>query len=427
MTRRTARLLLVAAAFARAAAKGWVGDPNRAFKTSRDPPNDLPPHFPVVDPSAHPAWYRRWLANGGTSRKWAAMDEYERAWAKVEAGAKRGARHKRLTSHGRPHRAAEIEAMGRQFESRKLFVIVTIQRTGSTWLVEELDRHPCIRCSLELFLNTKPGQTDERNPTVFNWTGAGKFAAIEGLANGNIHAHDRVSAVESVDDRYELNRRRCARYDPMEQLRRHRHHKRAVCGFKWMVSQKVDLYWRLWFGRMAREHDIGLVFLKRLNILRVWVSLVDKRRGTSIYEKSKEGKNMNIADGPRLLKYLGYIERDYAIMDDLQRNATRMGVRTLSITYEDLLKDRDGGMKAVADFVLHPKTGAEGLCENRRKFDFSDASKTKSFGGHTGPKTQVVHPRPMSSYVRNWPAVVATLRGTHREKYLTMDGSSIAV
>ena len=90
-------------------------------------------------------------------------------------------------------------------------------------------------------------------------------------------------------------------HDEAEQLRRHRHIKRATCGFKWMVSQKVDLYWRLWFARMAREHDVSLVFLKRGNILRVWVSLVDKRRGTSIYEKTAAKRDMNIADGKRLL------------------------------------------------------------------------------------------------------------------------------
>ena len=42
MARRALVAILAAAALARAAAKGWVGDPNRAFKTSRDPPNDLP-------------------------------------------------------------------------------------------------------------------------------------------------------------------------------------------------------------------------------------------------------------------------------------------------------------------------------------------------------------------------------------------------
>ena len=46
--------------------------------------------------------------------------------------------------------------------------------------------------------------------------------------------------------------------------------------------------------------------------------------------------------------------------------------------------------------------------------------------GSSRPVTKVVHPQPMSSYVRNWPAVVRTLRGTHREKYLTMDGSTLS-
>jgi len=247
MAPRGRRRALGLALAASAAAQGWTGEfrgAHRGFALVRDPPNDLPPHAPVVD--TRRKWYKRWLADGGTEAKWQAMDEFQRMWAKVEKnaqlkglppGLKRGA----IGRKGKPMKP-----------DRRTFVIITVQRTGSTWLAEELDRHPCIRCSKELFLNTKAGQTDERSPVEFNWTGAGKFAALAGLVNRNIHANDSLAAAERVDVRSERNRYRCARFDDDAERRLiSRHFKEMTCGFKWMVTQKVAFYWDLWFRRMA--------------------------------------------------------------------------------------------------------------------------------------------------------------------------------
>mmetsp|Transcript_3155 Transcript_3155/g.9234 ORF Transcript_3155/g.9234 Transcript_3155/m.9234 type:complete len:96 (+) Transcript_3155:555-842(+) len=93
------------------------------------------------------------------------------------------------------------------------------------------------------------------------------------------------------------------------------------------------------------------------------------------------------------------------------------------VTFEELMADRSGGLHAIANFIL----GGGGWCVR----DVAGKNK-KNFGEFGGDRYEtskaskhVVHGRPMSTYIQNWPAVVATLRGTPREKYLTMDGSTV--
>ena len=90
----------------------------------------------LAEPWREP-WYEHWR-RGRADGAWARLDAYERAWARVVSGA----------TVARP-----MEAPG---PNRRLFVIVAVQRTGSTWLVRELDRHPCLRVGAELFLDVKP-------------------------------------------------------------------------------------------------------------------------------------------------------------------------------------------------------------------------------------------------------------------------------
>ena len=84
------------------------------------------------------------------------------------------------------------------------------------------------------------------------------------------------------------------------------------------------------------------------------------------------------------------------------------GIRTLKVTYEDLVKDKGAGLERVAKFVS-AGTGCDAA-------GFTYTGEEASW--------HVVHPHPMSSYVKDWKDVVSTLRGTRFEKFLAMDGSS---
>ena len=46
----------------------------------------------------------------------------------------------------------------------------------------------------------------------------------------------------------------------------------AAVGFKWMLSQGVSGDFETWFGRIAIQHKVRLVFLRRWNVLRVYLS-----------------------------------------------------------------------------------------------------------------------------------------------------------
>ena len=65
-----------------------------------------------------------------------------------------------------------------------------------------------------------------------------------------------------------------------------------------------------------------------------------------------------------------------------------------------------------------------GTCRNARgnasKFRFETPSTKRR-----SRRSVQVHPRPMSSYIGNWADVVATLRGTRYERFLTLDGSEV--
>ena len=69
----------------------------------------------LAEPWREP-WYEHWR-RGRADGAWANLDAYDRAWERVVSGA----------TVARP-----MEAPG---TNRRLFVIVAVQRTGSTWLV----------------------------------------------------------------------------------------------------------------------------------------------------------------------------------------------------------------------------------------------------------------------------------------------------
>ena len=171
--------------------------------------------------------------------------------------------------------------------------------------------------------------------------------------------------------------------------------------------QVADHYYDVWLSRMAQERDIALVFLYRTNLLRVLVSYLDKERDpASIYHEAHT--KLTIPTGKALIDQLTYLETEFAKMDRMRDDALSRGIRTLKVTYEDLVKDKGAGLERVAKFVS-AGTGCDAA-------GFTYTGEEASW--------HVVHPHPMSSYVADWKDVVSTLRGTRFEKFLAMDGSS---
>ena len=155
-------------------------------------------------------------------------------------------------------RLAVLAALARG--ERRGFITMTVQRTGSTWLSDELDAHPCITSGKEIFLNEKTGDP----PWV--WSDAKKRLALEALFDGQ--ASLNFSATRSFEKF--LGRCAGARGD-------------VACGFKWMMSQHVDRAWDAgWLPELCAARKLRVVFLERLNLLRVHASTVAKNLASTI-------------------------------------------------------------------------------------------------------------------------------------------------
>ena len=134
--------------------------------------------------------------------------------------------------------------------------------------------------------------------------------------------------------------------------------------------------------------------------------VIPPRDPASIYHEAHT--KLTIPTGKALIDQLTYLENEFAKMDRMRDDALGRGIRTLKVTYEDLVKDKGAGLERVAKFVS-AGTGCDAA-------GFTYTGEEASW--------HVVHPHPMSSYVKDWKDVVSTLRGTRFEKFLAMDGSS---
>mmetsp|Transcript_10735 Transcript_10735/g.32004 ORF Transcript_10735/g.32004 Transcript_10735/m.32004 type:complete len:366 (-) Transcript_10735:35-1132(-) len=364
--RRCAALLLCCSLW-RCAARGSVRNPALDYPPDLEEPGD---------------WRALWQLAGGSDAEWASMGRYERSSTMVE--------YKTRLDQLRRDYAAPARA-------RRVFVIVTVQRTGSTWLSERLQQHPCIECAKEVFLDQK-GQYGFNAP--FHYEGHMELEALESLANMRVPANATPANSSYV---FQKLRRLC--------LQDRRNGQVKACGFKWMLSQHIDVYWDEWLRPLAKRYGIRFVFLKRDNYLRTLASAVAKAYETAknaghTNQKSAAatGHYLQLKEGQALLDELAQYERDYAFMERMRQECKADGLKTRDLTYENLvLSQNASALASLADFIL--------TSTHCRVHDFR----------YQQTDSQRVHAGALADYVANWEAVEATLRGTRFEKFLTMD------
>ena len=116
-----------------------------------------------------------------------------------------------------------------------------------------------------------------------------------------------------------------------------------------------------------------------------------------------------------LIEDMEKTEAQFRRLDKIAADAKKRGLRTLAVTYEGLqapcrgcAEDKAAGLARVARFVL-PKPGA--------------CAGNFTFAGREDDGDVKLHAATVAESITNWPEVVAKLRGTRFEKYLTMDGS----
>lgn len=299
-------------------------------------------------------------------------------------------------------------------DHRRFFIVLTTQRTGSTWLSEELDEHPCLLVGKELFLDVKPWKGD----VSYTWSNVTMRAATSRLVVPD------PTAVKNFTYVYHHFMKRC--WGGSVHL---------ACGFKWMLSQGVYESWQPWLADFCAEHDIALIFLTRANLLSAYASKIAKRLRD--YENGYRGKvgtpvnashlsadksrdygeaspSIAMSTGDSLLSGLRRYEEEYALFRSMRDDARRQGIDHMSLTYEMLRDGRVRGLNAIVNFTLGEAPRRHGrVCD---RFDFAAASQGKQ---------QRLHTAPMSDFISNWDAVAGTLVGSRFERFLGADGSRV--
>jgi len=181
-----------------------------------------------------------------------------------------------------------------------------------------------------------------------------------------------------------------------------------------VVSQFFDEYWWRWLADFVKTSGARLVFLTRTNVLRKYVSqaakaVSEKTRVDAYYanETWYGGFNattaakdrLELKTGAALLRDLAKIDRDYEKIARLQADAETRGVPWFHATYEELQANKSKALGDIVDFVV-----PDSACPHA----FAEA------------KVEKMHPEPMSTYVKNWDAVAATLRESKYARF--MDG-----
>ena len=147
--------------------------------------------------------------------------------------------------------------------STHLWILVSLQRSGSTWLLGEIARSDCVRANGEIFDSWDGGISHDAAKDA--WTPAGRRAAVEGLMKLADGAFDRFDG--PVSHRLEKWTRR--RFDKSS------NNVKSV-GFKWMVNQRIGEDYE-WLLPLCKARGVRLIFLERSDLLKRAVSKVQNK------------------------------------------------------------------------------------------------------------------------------------------------------
>lgn len=271
------------------------------------------------------------------------------------------------------------------------FIIITTQRSGSRWLVDELRRARCIDCGGEYF-----------NAKGF-WRRETMREAVDGfltLSPGrNATAHGKAFA--AMRDVW-------AKKAPGTSQKRRQ-------GFKWMLNQPADMgaeeAFADWLVPVVRQRRAKLVFLVRRHLLRLLVSKKTNAdsKGTeqhvphahTVAEAERAGKRVVLPTRRRLLRALDRENRTMATLEALFEKAQRAGVPSKLLVYEELDRDHSQ-IDAMRSWLVDNDACAR---------DFDKPSRD----------VKIHSQKDLREYVSNWEAVKNTLRGTRYQGLLCDD------
>jgi len=213
------------------------------------------------------------------------------------------------------------------------FVVLSTQRTGSTWLVEHLHAHPAIFMFAELFLNEGDGMP--------------QFVGDGTLPFFNTYAREREMRSGWLSQRRVLREYLDEVYRPREGVR--------ATGFKLMYSQ-VPRIFQLTL-HLARRR-VKIVHLVRRNLVDVFLSKkAREQRGFAHSKDDAPVKQVRLAiDATELLAFADRITREHA---SWRKELDRAGLERCELAYEDFVADANRLDDAVRFLGFEPAPSTE--------------------------------------------------------------------
>lgn len=206
------------------------------------------------------------------------------------------------------------------------FVVLTTQRSGSSWLIDLLNAHPTIAAYGEMFR-----VTDTRVPSY----GARDVPTFEVMVPRGTWSVSRV-----------LFRRR---YEYVRSLGRAHPDARAV-GFKLMYDQTRDHPGLLETLVIRRTRVVHLVRHDHLSALVSFDVAFGRDRWR--YHEGDEAPAAGVHVDPDEL--LGRLDERASEIARFRRRLARLPVRVCEVAYEDLRDRRDDVLRSVLDFLGAP-------------------------------------------------------------------------
>ena len=318
--------------------------------------------------------------------KRAGHTEDKKISAKEQLPAERASVGKRKEAKGKEHVAAAAPL-------RRPFVVITTQRTGSAMLMEWLHQRDCVKTGLELFIN---------HHHVTNVTRRDAYVA---LLQGHVSNAAGLKFQHFAADVGALNASRPAAF-----------------GFKWMLSQGVSGDFETWFGRIAIQHKVRLVFLRRWNVLRVYLS-----EESALITTAHPSTNSNysaplivLKSGPALVGQLVYYKKMMEGVETLYEEAVSARISSVLVYYESLVDDPDTVVDLISGMLFDDATRARfPTCGVKCASVKGAGVDCDNDGRKRGPERYAqIHSGTLDQYIANFEEVRGTLNGTIHAAYL---------
>ena len=269
---------------------------------------------------------------------------------------------------------------------RQPFVVITTQRTGSAMLMEWLRQRDCVKTGLELFIN---------HHHINNQTRRDAYVA---LLQGRVSDSAGPKFQHFAADVGALNASRPVSY-----------------GFKWMLSQGVSDDFESWFGPIAIQHNVRLVFLRRWNVLRVYLS-----EESALVTTAHPSTNSNysaplivLKSGPALIGQLVYYRKKMEGVESLYEEAVRARISSVLIYYESLVDDPETVVDLISGMLFDDATKARfRTCGVKCASVKAAGVDCDDDGRKRDPERYAqIHSGTLDQYIANFDAVRETLSG----------------